>query len=145
MSSAARGPNRQVGPVGPVGLVDHHCHQLALGDLDRVGFEALLNEAAAPSPLGTTLFDSMLGLAIRRWCAPVLDLEPHVPVDHYLARRRELGAAEVNRRLLRETGIDHFLVDTGLTPERLTSPDAFGPGTADEIVRLETTLESVLA
>ena len=82
-----------------------------------------MNEANRPSPLGTTLFDSMLGLAVRRWCAPVLDLDPHVPADDYLTRRRELGAAEVNRRLLTETGISTFLVDTGLTPELLTSPE----------------------
>jgi hypothetical protein len=74
-------------------LVDHHCHGLVTEDLDRAGFEALMNEANRPSPLGTTLFDSMLGLAIRRWCAPVLDLDPHAPADEYLDRRRELGAA----------------------------------------------------
>ena len=64
-------------PADPVDLgplVDHHCHGLVLDDLDRASFEALMNEAAAPSPLGTTFFDSMLGLAIRRWCAPVLGL-----------------------------------------------------------------------
>ncbi len=80
-------------------LVDHHCHGLVLEDLDRSGFEALMNEAAHASPLGTTLFDSMLGLAIRRHCAPVLDLEPLAPADDYLERRAELGAAEVNRPL----------------------------------------------
>ena len=46
--------------LGP--LVDHHCHGLVLDDLDRASFEALMNEAAGRSPLGTTFFDSMLGL-----------------------------------------------------------------------------------
>lgn len=72
-------------------LVDHHCHGILLDDLDRTAFEGLMNEAAAPSPLGTTLFDSMLGLAVRRYCAPVLDLEPLAPAEEYLARRAELG------------------------------------------------------
>ena len=147
MSSAARGPNRPVGPVGPVGLVDHHCHQLALGDLDRNGFECLLNEAAAPSPLGTTLFDSMLGLAIRRWCAPVLDLEPHVPAEAYLDRRRELGM-EASRRLLAAAGVSTFLVDTGVRDERLCSRAelaALAGGTAYEVIRLETAAENLLA
>jgi predicted TIM-barrel fold metal-dependent hydrolase len=129
-------------------LVDHHCHGLVTEDLDRAGFEALMNEANRPSPLGTTLFDSMLGLAIRRWCAPVLDLDPHAPADEYLDRRRELGAAEVNRRLLRETGIATFLVDTGLAPELVTTPDelaAAGGGESHEIVRLEAVAERVLA
>src|SRR5215212_1500235 len=71
--------------LGP--LVDHHCHGLVLHDLDRSAFEALINEAAAPSPLGTTFFDSMIGLAIRRWCAPVLGLAAHAPPEDYLARR----------------------------------------------------------
>ena len=129
-------------------LVDHHCHGLVTGDLDRGGFEALMNEAAGPSPLGTSLFDSMLGVAVRRWCAPVLDLEPHAPADDYLARRRELGAGEVNRRMLTAAGIGTFLVDTGLTPDLVTTPaelaDLCG-GTHHAIVRLEAVGESVLA
>ena len=36
--------------LGP--LVDHHCHGLVLDDLDRSSFEAMMNEAAATSPLG---------------------------------------------------------------------------------------------
>jgi predicted TIM-barrel fold metal-dependent hydrolase len=90
----------------------------------------------------------MLGLAIRRWCAPVLGLEPHVPAEAYLRRRRELGAAEVNRRFLTEAGISTFLVDTGLNADRLTTPDelaAAGGGTGHEIVRLEALGEEVLA
>jgi predicted TIM-barrel fold metal-dependent hydrolase len=132
--------------AGP--LVDHHCHGLVTTDLDRVAFEALMNEATRPSPLGTTLFDSMLGLAIRRWCAPVLDLDPHAQADDYLARRRELGAAEVNARLVRAAGIDTFLVDTGLTPELLTSPEdlaALSGGRGHEVVRLEAVAAEVLA
>ncbi|MDX6326548.1 MAG: uncharacterized protein QOK15_2902 [Nocardioidaceae bacterium] len=131
--------------VGP--LVDHHCHGLLTDDLDRPSFEAMMNEANRPSPLSTTLFDSMLGLAIRRWCAPVLDLEPHVPAENYLARRRELGAAEVNRRLVREAGIGTFVVDTGLTPDLITTANqlaAYCQGRSHEVVRLEAVGQQVL-
>jgi predicted TIM-barrel fold metal-dependent hydrolase len=131
--------------IGP--LVDHHCHGLVTSDLDRSEFEGLMNEADSPSPLGTTLFDSMLGLAVRRWCAPVLDLEPHAPADVYLTRRRELGATEVNRRFLAAAGISTFLVDTGLSPERLTTPAqlaAAGGGAGHEIIRLEAIGQEVL-
>ena len=131
--------------LGP--LVDHHCHGLVVDDLDRAGFEALMNEASRPSPLGTTLFDSMLGLAIRRHCAPRLDLEPLVPAEEYLARRTALGAAEVNRRLLSATGIAEFLVDTGLTPELICTPEHLAGltgGTSHEVVRLERVAEEVL-
>ncbi|MEV4258043.1 amidohydrolase, partial [Spirillospora sp. NPDC049652] len=57
-------------------LIDHHCHGVVRRDLDRAGFEALMTEADGPGPLGGTLFDSRVGLAVRRWCAPVLDLAP---------------------------------------------------------------------
>jgi predicted TIM-barrel fold metal-dependent hydrolase len=132
--------------VGP--LVDHHCHGLLTEDLDRAGFEAMMNEANRPSPLGTSMFDSMLGLAIRRWCAPVLDLEPHVSAEEYLARRRELGVSEVNRRLVREAGIGTFVVDTGLTPELITPPEELAAtcgATSHEVVRLEAVGQQVLA
>jgi uncharacterized protein len=129
-------------------LVDHHCHGVLLGDLDRREFEGLMNEAVRPSPLGTTLFDSTLGWAIRRHCAPLLDLEPLVPAEAYLARRTQLGGAEASRRLMAATGIATYLVDTGLGPDDLTLPDdlaALGGGTAREVVRLERLAESVLA
>jgi predicted TIM-barrel fold metal-dependent hydrolase len=129
-------------------LVDHHCHGLVRRDLDRPGFEALLTEAGGPGALGGSLFDSQIGFAVRRWCAPLLDLPAHAPVDEYLSRRADLGADEVNRRLLAATGTRTFLVDTGYLPEPITSPDelaALTGGTAREVVRLEAVAEDVLA
>ena len=129
-------------------LVDHHCHGILTADLDRAAFEGLMNEAVGPSPLGTTLFDSALGWAIRRHCAPLLDLEPLAPAEVYLARRAELGGAEASRRLMSATGIGTLLVDTGLGPDELTPMDelaALCGGTAREVVRLERLAERVLA
>ncbi|MDN5855064.1 MAG: amidohydrolase family protein [Actinomycetia bacterium] len=129
-------------------LVDHHCHGLVTDELARDGFESLMNEADGPSPLGTTLFDSMLGAAVRRWCAPVLDLEPFPDPDTYLERRRALGADEVNARFLRASGVTDFVVDTGFEPGRLTTPRqtaAYADGDGHEIVRLEYVAEKVLA
>ncbi|MGH3425925.1 MAG: amidohydrolase, partial [Nocardioidaceae bacterium] len=129
-------------------LIDHHCHGVVSTELDRAGFEALLNEAPGPSALGTTLFDSMLGVAIRRWCAPVLDLEPFADADAYLDRRAGLGADEVNRRFLRACGVSDYLVDTGFEPGLLTDPDrtaAFAGGRGHEIVRLESVGEELVA
>jgi predicted TIM-barrel fold metal-dependent hydrolase len=131
--------------LGP--LVDHHCHGLVLDDLQRADFESLMNEAAGPSALGTTLFDSMLGLAVRRWCAPVLGLEPLASAADYLQRRRDLGAREASRRLVAAAGISTFLVDTGIRDDRLCTPGELarlGSGTAHEVVRLETVAEGVL-
>lgn len=129
-------------------LIDHHCHGLVTHDLDRTGFEELLTEADAVSPLGTSLFDSLIGLAVRRWCAPVLDLPAHASPEDYLARRAELGAAEVNRRLLGAAGIDTFLVDDGFRADELTTVDELGAlagARAERIIRLEAVAEQVLA
>jgi predicted TIM-barrel fold metal-dependent hydrolase len=133
--------------VGDPGLVDHHCHGVVMRDLDRLEFESLLNEATRPSPLGTSLFDSMAGLAVRRWCAPVLDLEPLATADDYLTRRRELGFSEVARRFLQATHTEDFLVDTGY------APGASGPeelarlagARSHEIVRLESLAQDLLS
>ncbi|MGP3981597.1 amidohydrolase family protein [Streptomyces sp. KR80] len=136
-----------IGAVGPAlpPLVDHHCHGVARSELDRAGFEAYLTESDEPLVRGSTFFDSQLGFAVRRWCAPPLGLEPHCPPERYLARRRELGAAEVTERLLRASGIDCYLVDTGprgdlTTPQELATA---GGGTSREIVRLERLAEDV--
>lgn len=104
-------------------LVDHHCHGVRRDDLSRAQFELLSGEGGSPSPPGTTHFDTPFGVAVRRWCAPLLDLEPHAPPAVYLARRTELGAGEVNRRLLAGAGVVAFLVDA--------SPDACADTHAD--------------
>jgi uncharacterized protein len=130
--------------LGP--LVDHHCHGLVLEDLDRPSFEAMMNEAAAAPPPATTFFDSMLGLAVRRWCAPVLGMEAHASAEDYLARRRELGM-EASRLLVAAAGIETFLIDNGIDDERLCSPAdvaVMGSGTAYEVVRLEALAEDLL-
>ncbi len=129
-------------------LVDHHCHGLVLRDLDRREFEALLNEAQGTSPLGTSVFDSMLGLAVRRYAAPVLGLEELVDADRYLAERRRLGHREVAARMMAAAGVADLLIDTGFVPEPLTSPQELaalaGDAAAHEIIRLESVAEELL-
>ena len=74
-------------------LVDHHVHGCLTGPVSRGEFEILLNEGSPdPTPAYMTQFDSQLGFAVRRWCAPLLGLEPGVPADMYWARRARLGA-----------------------------------------------------
>jgi hypothetical protein len=128
-------------------LVDHHCHGVVRGELDRPGFEALISEAGAP-PAGLTNFDSPLGVSIRRHCAPVLGLEPHADPEQYLQRRAELGTSTVTGRLLRAAGVQAFLVDTGFRADELLSPAelaAAAGGTSREIVRLEPVAERLAA
>ncbi|KAB2360137.1 amidohydrolase family protein [Actinomadura montaniterrae] len=129
-------------------LIDHHCHGVFDDDPDRAAFEAMLTEADTGGPPGTSMFDTQVGFALRRWCAPVLDLDAHADPDAYLARRAELGAAEVNRRFLAAAGLEALCVDTGYTPRALLDPPALGRlagARAHEIVRLETVAERVAA
>ncbi|MFD1149604.1 amidohydrolase family protein [Saccharothrix hoggarensis] len=125
-------------------LVDHHCHGVLGVDLDRDGFESNLTEASSVSPLGTSLFDSSLGLAVRRWCAPLLDLPSLAPAVEYLARRRSLGAAEVNRAFLSASGISTFLVDAGAWPEGFQAPSVFTGSRELSVLRLERLAEDVV-
>jgi hypothetical protein len=123
-------------------LVDAYCHGVLQGDLGLGAFEARLPGAAAP---GTTLFDSPTGFAVRRWCPPLLGLEPHCPPARYLARRRQLGAYRTARLLLRGTGITGYLVDSA-EPGDLTPPKelgAAGAAPAYEIVRLEPLAQQI--
>jgi predicted TIM-barrel fold metal-dependent hydrolase len=127
-------------------LVDHHVHGVVTGDLDRAGFELLMTEASGPPAPGTTMFDSQLGFTMRRWCAPVLDLEPSTAAEDYLRRRAELGTAEVNRRLLTAAGVGQWLVDTGYQSDQLTTPEQMVQASgapASHIVRLEAVAEKV--
>jgi uncharacterized protein len=130
--------------VAALGLVDHHVHPALETDTGATEFEELITESDRPLPPGLTQFDSQLGLAIRRWCAPVLGLEPFAAPADYLARRSSLGGAEVARRLLRASGIRHFLIDTGLVRPGLldlAGMRELAGAQVDEIVRLESVAE----
>ena len=72
-------------------LVDHHVHGATKGPLDRAAFEQLITESDRPVPPWMSTFDSQLGLAIRRYCAPLLGLAPHASADDYLAARSPAG------------------------------------------------------
>jgi len=132
--------------VAEQSLVDHHCHGVLRRDADEATLESMLTEGAGWP--GGSVFDSQAGLAFRRLCPPVLGLPPHAELGDYLARRAELGATEVSTRFLVATGASVLCVDTGFTPEPITSPAELGDlagATAHEIVRLERVAEDVVA
>ena len=129
-------------------LVDHHVHGAFAHEVDRAEFEDSINEGSPePTPEWMSAFDSQLGFAIRRWCAPVLGLPAHAAADDYWAHRRQLGTAEVTARLLRAAGVADWLVDTGYGPGQVLSPAKCGRSgaTAHTIVRLETIAEEIAA
>jgi predicted TIM-barrel fold metal-dependent hydrolase len=127
-------------------LVDHHCHGVVAEDLDRPAFEDMINEGYdLPAP-GTSHFDTPVGLAVRRWCGPVLDLEPFAPAEAYVERRAELGAAEANRRLVRASGVGALLVDSAFRVGDVLGTADMGTLAgvpAYDIARLEAVAEAV--
>ncbi|MFJ3806629.1 amidohydrolase family protein [Streptomyces sp. NPDC090073] len=125
-------------------LVDHHCHGAVTADLTGGEFASLITEGEAWP--GVSPFDSPVGVAVRRHCAPLLDLPRHAPPAEYVARRAELGWREVNRRFLAAAGAEVFCVDTGYAPHPVTSPAELGRAAgaaACEVVRLEQIAEAV--
>ncbi len=106
----------------------------------------MLLEADAVTPLGGTFFDSAIGFAVRRWCAPLLDLPRHASAEEYLERRNSLHITEVSRTFLMASGIHTFLVDGGFQPDRLLSAaelSSLAGTVSHEIVRLEHLAEQL--
>jgi predicted TIM-barrel fold metal-dependent hydrolase len=131
-----------------VALIDHHVHGAYDQPVDRAGFEAAINEGSTdPVPAFMTQFDSPLGLSIRRWCAPLLDLDALANADDYWARRSEFAPDELARTMLPAAGVSRWIVDTGFkgdlitTPERLTD---LSDVPSSEILRLERLAEDLL-
>lgn len=126
-------------------LVDQHCHAVRTDDLDLANFEALCSESPHAAGLGSHL-DGPVGLAIRRWCPPALDLPSFCGWEDYLARRSELGGVEVARRLISGAGQQALVVDTGYRGDELCSltelADLAGAPT-HEIVRIEVLAEEL--
>jgi hypothetical protein len=105
-------------------LIDHHVHGAFNKPVDRAAFEASINEGSTdPVPDFMTMFDSPLGLAIRRWCAPVLGLQAHASADDYWARRSELGPDELTTAMVTQAGVARWVVDTGFKGDLLTTPE----------------------
>ncbi|MBT0769101.1 hypothetical protein KIH74_09235 [Kineosporia sp. J2-2] len=130
--------------IDRIRLVDHHVHSVVVDNLTEDELELALTEPYAPPARPATVFDSQLGFAVRNWCAPVLGLPSFASAGSYVARRAELGAAEVNRRFLRAAGASDLLVDVGYQGDRLI-PDAAlaeaGGFTVHTLMRLEAAAE----
>ena len=145
---AAAGGTSIESELATLPLVDHHCHGVTRQLSDRKAFENLIYEGFEPLPGGHTHFDAPVGLAIRRWCAPVLDLDPMASPEDYLGRREKLGAVEVNWRFLKAAGLDALVIDSGYRSNELVDLAEMGKlagAPAREVVRLEAVAEEVAA
>lgn len=134
-------------------LIDHHVHGTLLPPLSRPEFELFLTESAEPIPSWMTQFDSQVGFAVRKYCAPMLGLAEHADPDSYWAARAARTPAEVSRVLLAGSGIVESVIDTGViqtahTERSITTIDEFAELSGQavhEVVRLETVLETLAA
>ncbi len=127
-------------------LLDHHAHGVSPAELDFKQFQAAFSESYLPPPEGTSEFHKPLGLVIRRFCAPMLDLQPFASGESYVERRLELGAAEVNRRFLRAGGFERLLIDTGFKSSTILNVEQMSEVAAvpaNEVVRIEAVAEDV--
>ena len=126
--------------MGP--LIDHHCHGIVPTPLDRSAFEALMSESHRPTP-GCSQFDKPLGLILRRFCAPVLGLDPHADPEAYLARRSDLGDT-ASVLLMQAAGVAGQLIDTGHRSDAILDVGQMAALTgamAHEVVRIEAVME----
>ncbi len=133
--------------LNELALIDHHVHGTLRVELDREAFEDVMTESDRPRRTGTTNFDSQFGLSVRRFCAPVLGLEPHASPEDYVAQRLALGSTEVNRRLLSAARLGAMIIDTGFATSKLTdlveTAELSGAPTF-EVVRLEAVAEALV-
>lgn len=140
------GDDDLVNELDALPLIDHHVHGATTDDLPRPALEELLTESDRPIPAWMTVFDSQVGFAIRRWCAPILGLPEHASAEDYLLRRHELGGVDVTKRLLQASGIGCFLLETGFRGDEILDPAGMQELTAiptREVVRIESVMEAV--
>ena len=137
-----------IAEVADLDLVDHHCHGVSAAPLHHDAFVSLLTEGGRDMLGAIDPIASPLGLAIRSLCAPVLDVDPHAPIEEYMKRRSALGEDNVARRMLAGAGLSDLLIDTGYLSDQLLAPAAMmelGRFRTHEIVRIEAVAEEVFA
>lgn len=125
-------------------LLDGHCHQVTIEPISDRAFAHWSTESAYADE---SSLDSQLGRAIRRWCAPVLGLHAHVDMRDYLAARRDIGAGEAARMLMRAARLSGLLIDTGVPSAGMATLDQMSDlaaASVREVVRLESLADAVV-
>ncbi|AQA05374.1 amidohydrolase [Mycobacterium sp. MS1601] len=134
--------------LATVPLIDHHVHGCWVAAGSRARFDNSLNEAnTEPVAAFDSAFDSQLGFAVRKHCAPLLGLAEHVDPQQYWAKRSEVGERELASVFLPAAGVSDWVIDTGFA-SGVSSVDELASsagGRAHEIVRLEQVAEEAAA
>jgi len=121
-NAVADGPSPEVNDLlADIALVDHHVHSIVRGRVEPADFLALVCESDRQTAADAAGLDTQVGIAIRRWCAPLLGLPQGIPADDYLAHRRGMSNEEAAAVLLPVAGFEQLLVDTGYQSDRLVA------------------------
>jgi predicted TIM-barrel fold metal-dependent hydrolase len=133
--------------VDQLPLLDHHVHGVFKSDPTVEQFANMITESDRQPKSLELAMNSQVGFATRKWCSPLIDLPAHADPQAYFDRRMQLGAEEVNRRMLKASGITYSLIETGYRGDEIHGPAAMAQlseSRVDEIIRLETTAEKML-
>ena len=133
--------------VDQLPLLDHHVHGVFKSDPTIEQFANMITESDRQPKSLELAMNSQVGFATRKWCSPLIDLPAHADPQAYFDRRMQLGAEEVNRRMLKASGITYSLIETGYRGDEIHGPAAMAQlseSRVDEIIRLETTAEKML-
>ncbi len=129
-----------------VGLIDHHVHSVVREPLDAARFLSMITESDRPAASAAAGWACQLGIAVRRWCGPLLGGEPHISGERYLELRSRHSPGDLTRRFVAPAGVRLLLIDTGFRGEELMDmpelESASGVPTRT-IVRLESVAEDL--
>ncbi len=144
----ADGPHPEVNDLlASVRLLDHHVHTVLRGRLSAERLVEILSESNRPEAARRAGMATQLGVAVRRWCAPLLGLEAGAAAEAYLALRATLPNTDVASRLLPAARLAGLLVDTGYPVDDAVPLDELGELAAAPVrgvLRLERLAERVL-
>lgn len=127
-------------------MVDHHVHGVVSDNPTIESFSNMMTESDRTPQTLDEAMNTQIGFATRKWCARLLDLPEFCSPDLYFNRRLELGATEVNERLLQAAGIEHFFIETGYRGDEIHGVEGMrqlSGAKVSEIIRLETVAEKV--
>lgn len=127
--------------IEKIKLTDHHVHGVVRENPSAESFANMITESDRTPKSVEAALDTQVGFAVRRWCAPLLGLPAHSSGIDYFQRRIELGSNRVNQILLNESGISHYLIETGFRGDEIYGVEGMREITGarvDEVIRLES-------
>jgi predicted TIM-barrel fold metal-dependent hydrolase len=143
----ADGPSPALnGLLERIRLVDHHTHSIVHRVDSPAAYAFMLIESDRPAAATAAGFDTQIGFAARRWCAPLLGLPPNVDAAEFLRVRLGMSNDAAAARLLPAAGLERLIVDTGYRGAELMPLEQLGRlagAPVSTVVRLETVAERI--